>query len=30
MSYRELGEKIRMVEGRSRAVMYMGCAVKSS
>ena len=30
MSYRELGEKIRMVEGRSRVVMYMGCAVKSS
>jgi 2-polyprenyl-6-hydroxyphenyl methylase/3-demethylubiquinone-9 3-methyltransferase len=30
MSYRELGEKIRMVEGRNRAVMYMGCAVKSS
>ena len=30
MSYRELGGKIRMVEGRSRAVMYMGCAVKSS
>lgn len=28
MSYRELGEKIRMVEGRSRAVMYMGYAVK--
>ncbi|MCX6560679.1 MAG: bifunctional 2-polyprenyl-6-hydroxyphenol methylase/3-demethylubiquinol 3-O-methyltransferase UbiG [Candidatus Aminicenantes bacterium] len=30
MSYRELGENIRMVEGRSRAVMYMGYAVKSS
>ena len=30
MSYRELGEKIRMVEGRSRAVMYMGYAAKCS
>jgi 2-polyprenyl-6-hydroxyphenyl methylase/3-demethylubiquinone-9 3-methyltransferase len=28
MSYRDLGEKIQMVEGRSRAVMYMGYAVK--
>jgi len=28
LSYRDLGEKIWMVEGRSRAVMYMGYAVK--
>lgn len=28
LSYRDLGEKIQMVEGRSRAVMYMGYAVK--
>jgi 2-polyprenyl-6-hydroxyphenyl methylase / 3-demethylubiquinone-9 3-methyltransferase len=28
MSYRDLGEKIRMIEGRSASVMYMGYAVK--
>ena len=28
LSFRDLGEKIRMVEGRSEAVMYMGYAVK--
>jgi 2-polyprenyl-6-hydroxyphenyl methylase/3-demethylubiquinone-9 3-methyltransferase len=28
LSYRDLGKKIRMVEGRSQAVMYMGYAVK--
>ncbi len=28
LSFRDLGEKIRLVEGRSQAVMYMGYAVK--
>lgn len=28
LSYRDLGEKIRMIEGRSASVMYMGYAVK--
>jgi 2-polyprenyl-6-hydroxyphenyl methylase/3-demethylubiquinone-9 3-methyltransferase len=28
MSYRELGENIRMIEGRSASVMYLGYAVK--
>jgi 2-polyprenyl-6-hydroxyphenyl methylase / 3-demethylubiquinone-9 3-methyltransferase len=30
LSFQDLGQKIRMVEGRSRAVLYMGCAVKTS
>jgi 2-polyprenyl-6-hydroxyphenyl methylase / 3-demethylubiquinone-9 3-methyltransferase len=28
LSFRDLGERIRLVEGRSQAVMYMGYAVK--
>jgi 2-polyprenyl-6-hydroxyphenyl methylase/3-demethylubiquinone-9 3-methyltransferase len=28
MSYRDLGEKIQMIEGRSKAVLYMGYAIK--
>jgi 2-polyprenyl-6-hydroxyphenyl methylase/3-demethylubiquinone-9 3-methyltransferase len=29
ISYQDLGQKIRMIEGRSRAAMYLGYAVKS-